>query len=182
MFSTLITAALFVSLAIQRASASFAINTPNPQGSSMNISWAPATPPYTIEIVPADDPCGEALETIPGLTTTKMTYTSKLASGTRVVLYIFDNATNDAWSGQITIGANSNCTSCAASTPSGVDTPVVISSPTIATPSPSSSLASLGGAINNAAGAPTNGALSVRQASTPVLSIMVLAAMLALTL
>lgn len=56
------------------------------------------------------------------------------------------------------------------------------SSPIIASPIPSSpSGLNLSGAINNAGGL-KGGALPVRQASTPVLSIMVLAAMLALTL
>ena len=27
----------------------------------MKVSWAPATPPYTVEVVSANDPCGDPL-------------------------------------------------------------------------------------------------------------------------
>ncbi|KAF8807049.1 hypothetical protein BYT27DRAFT_7190763 [Phlegmacium glaucopus] len=185
MFSTLITVALFVSLAIQGASAGFAINTPNiVQCEPVKVSWASASPPYNIEVVSATDPCGPALDTIWGLTATLFDYSGKVAAGTEVVLYISDSAGNEAWSGNITVGASSNKTcipgASSIAIPSTPTTPVINATPAGSSPSSKSSIVPLGGAIN--AGTNINGAFSVRQASTPLLVIAVLAGMLAVTL
>jgi len=178
MFSTLITVALFVSLAIQGTFAGFAINTPKlVECTPAEISWAPGDGSYTIEIVSASDPCGDALQTIPGLTSTTYQYTSHLKAGTQVVLFIADTAGNEAWSGAITIGANSSaCTPSASS----ITSPSAAVNKATPSPSPSSSVApSLGGAIN--AGSTSSGLLTVHRASTPLI-FTALAALLALTL
>jgi len=176
MFSTLITVALFVSLAIPGTLAGFAINTPKLlECIPAQVSWAPTTPPYTIEVVSASDPCGDnALQTINGLSSTTYQYKSNLKAGTVVLLFIADSAGNEAWSGEITIGGNSTaCAPAASPTPSIDPTPET-------PPSPSSSPApGLGGAIN--AGSSSSGMLTVHRASTPLL-FTTLAALLALTL
>jgi hypothetical protein len=204
MFSTFITVALFVSLAIQGASATFAINTPTlNQCTPGKISWAAAVAPYTIEVVSADDPCGAALQTIDGLTSTIYQYTTSLKPGTQVMLFIADSAGNEAWSGDITIGGSSD-TTCTpgpstitasttnSTTPNTLNTPADVSpnqgsssstdvsinqSSSSSNPSPTPGL---GGAIN--AEPTTSGVLTVHGASTLLLTIMALAATLALTL
>jgi len=186
MFSTLITVAPFVSLAIRGASAIFAISTPNfTQCEPAEVSWQRTEPPYKIEVVPANDPCGDALDIISNLTSTVLDYVGNITSGTEVVLYISDSTGNEAWSGNITVGASSNNTCI-----TGVSSTVVLSNTTTpaaqATHSDSNSSSTSGGALGGAINAQPNplegGALSVRQATVPLLSITTLVAMLALTL
>jgi len=180
MFSTLITVTLFVSLVIQGAFAGFAINTPKlVECTPAQISWEPTTAPYAIEIVSASDPCGNALRTIPGLSSTTYNYISDLKAGTKVLLFIADSAGNEAWSNEITIGGSSSACTPGASSTTSPSTPVNNPTPQTA-PSPSSSPApGLGGAIN--AGSSSSGMLTVHRASTPLL-FTALAALLALTL
>jgi hypothetical protein len=184
MFSTLITVALFIALTIQGASAGFAISTPKLiQCQPVQVSWAPAHPPYDIEVVAAAEPCGAALDTIWGLTATVFDYSGKIATGTEVVLYISDSVGNEAWSGNITVGPSSNNTCIPGAPPiipTNITNPVVHSTPSGSSASSQSSPVPIG-AIN--AGPNIGGALSVHQASTPLLVITALAGMLfALTL
>jgi len=202
MFS-FITVALFVSLAIQGASAGFAINTPAmKQGTPVQISWAPGTSPYILDIVSAHDPCGTALQTIDDLKSTVYHLTPRWAPGTEVMLFVSDNAGDQAWSGNITIGSSDACTSGGSTisssesstvNPNTQASPVPTSAqgspaaspssnaPTFAQGSPAASSSSnttaLGGAIN--AGT-SSGVLTVHRAS--LFSIMALAPILALTL
>jgi len=183
MFSTLITVTLFVSLAIQGSFAGFAINTPKlTECTPAQISWAPSVGPYSLEIVSASEPCGNALHTITGLTTTVYEYTSDFKAGTQVLLFVADSAGNDAWSGEITVGGSSNtsCTPGASSTATHSTT--AVNKPISSSPSPSPSTSSLptglGGAIN--AGT-SGGMLTVHRANTPLL-LTALAALIALTL
>jgi len=186
MFSTFITVALFVSLAVKGVSAEFAINNPDLKHCTpAQISWSPGTAPYIIEIVSAADPCGPVLRTIDGLMSTVYQYATDLASGTKVLLYISDDAGDEAWSGNITVGSGSdNCTSggsTSSGSPLAVDpaSPTPSPAPTNGSPaSPSSNTTGLGGAIN--AGSPS-GALTVHGASIPLLSVMALISILALT-
>jgi hypothetical protein len=175
MFSTLITVALFVSFAVQGTFAGFAINDPPLAACTpVKISWSSGVGPYSLEIVSASDPCGNALQTISGLTSTVYQYTSELKPGTDVLLFVSDSVGNEAWSGNITVGGGSD--SCESAAPSS--TPVV-NNP-ITQPSQSSLPSNgLGGAIN--AGSSSGGMLTVHRASTPLL-FTALAALLALTL
>lgn len=192
MFS-FITVALFVSLAIQGASAGFAINTPAmKQCTPVQISWAPGTSPYILDIVSADDPCGAALLTIDDLTSTIYHLTPDWAPGTELVLFVSDNAGDQAWSGNITVGSGSDaCTSGGSTISSSSESPPSTVNPnTPASPaptsaqgspaaSPSSNTTALGGAINVGT---SSGVLTVHRACTPLFSIMALAPILALTL
>jgi len=181
MFSTLITVALFVFLAIPGTFAGFAINTPKLlECTPAQISWAPSTAPYTIEVVSASDPCGDdALQTIPGLSSTTYQYKSQLKAGTVVLLFIADSAGNEAWSGEITIGSNSSACAPATSPTTSPSTPVIDPTPQSSLSPSSSPAPGLGGAIN--AGSSSSGMLTVHRASTPLL-FTALAALLALTL
>lgn len=152
----------------------------------MKVSWSPGTPPYVLEVVSAADPCGPALRTIDGLKSTVYQYKTDLAPGTEVMLYLSDNAGDEAWSGNITIGSGT-CTS-GGSTSSGSSptvnanahaSPTPTSTKVALTASPSPNATGLGGAIN--AGT-SSGVLTVHRASTPLLSIMALVSILALTL
>lgn len=193
MFSTFITVALFVSLTIKGASAGFAINDPPlKQCTSAQISWSPGTPPYVVEVVSATDPCGAALRTIDGLMSTVYQYTTDLAPGTKVLLYVSDNAGDEAWSGNITIGSGSDsCTPGGSTSSTSSGSPPTVNPNAHASPTPtsaevppiaapSSNPTGLGGAIN--VGGTSSGVLTVHGASTLLLSIMALVPVLALTL
>lgn len=206
MFS-FITVALFVSLAIQGASAGFAINTPAmKQCTPVQISWTHGTSPYTLDIVSADDPCGAALLTIDDLTSTVYHLTPVWASGTEIILFVSDNADDQAWSGNITVGSGSDACTSGGSTISSSSESSTVNPNTQASPAPtsaqgspaaspssntptfaqgspaassSSNTTALGGAINVGT---SSGVLTVHRACTPLFSIMALAPILALTL
>ncbi|KAF6759934.1 hypothetical protein DFP72DRAFT_806177 [Ephemerocybe angulata] len=119
MYSTLITA---VALFVVPALAGFAINNPDlKQCSDAKISWEPTKGPYNIIAVDAADPCGEPLAEIGDFAdgTSKTTWKVTIPAGTVVQLSIADANDNEAWSGNLTVGAGpSDCltTNKAAST------------------------------------------------------------------
>jgi hypothetical protein len=188
MFSTLLTVALFVAPAIQGVFADFAINSPKlVQCQSSQISWAPTKGPYNLIVVPASDPCGDALVNVGDFTTTDISWTTTIPAGTVVQLSLLDADDNEAWSNNITIGASSD-TSClpAASADAASATPAADSTPAASTPSSTDSsddstpsVAPVGAA--NAGTDPfSSGAINARQASTPLLAIAGLVAVFSL--
>ncbi|KAH7912800.1 hypothetical protein BJ138DRAFT_1003640 [Hygrophoropsis aurantiaca] len=158
MFATLFSVTLFVALAVQGVLADFEIYTPTlTQCQQTQISWTQATAPYNLVIVPGDDVCGDALEDLGSISALSLNYTVNLAAGTVVVLFVEDSAGDEAWSGEITIGASSD-SSCLSST-SGTSTSGSASSPSA---SASGTPFAPAGAANAGINPLSSGALSTR--------------------
>jgi hypothetical protein len=188
MFSTLFTVALFIAPAIQGVFADFAINSPKlVQCQSSKISWESTKGPYNLIVVKASDPCGDALAEIGDFGKTVTDWTANIPAGTQVQLSLVDANDDEAWSKIITV-AESNDSSCLPGTGSA--------SASTSTPTPDSGSGTPGSTDNSgdtstvvpvgAANAGTNplnsGAITARQASTPLLAITGLAAAFALSL
>ncbi|KAG2072808.1 hypothetical protein BDR04DRAFT_1095981 [Suillus decipiens] len=162
MFATLFSVTLFVALAIQGVFADFTVDTPSlTQCGNAQITWTASSPPYNLLVVPADDPCDEALVDLGQLSGLSYQWNVALAAGTAVVLFIEDSQENEAWSGTMTVGA-SNDSSCLTST-----TPTTPANPALANPAtaPKSTTTTYSpvGAAN--AGLAPSGALSIRPLS-----------------
>ncbi|KJA19445.1 hypothetical protein HYPSUDRAFT_189856 [Hypholoma sublateritium FD-334 SS-4] len=196
MFSTFLTAALFIAPAIQGALADFAISSPAlVQCQNATISWEPTKGPYNLIVVSAANPCGDALVEVGDFSTTLISWKASLAAGTTVQLSLLDASDNEAWSKNITVGASSDasCLSNAivkASSSSGAS----VASTTVASTAASTTLLVAGtssaasadssvvpiGAAN--AGTLGSAAFTVRQVSTPLLAISGLVGAFALSL
>lgn len=201
MFSTLLKLALLAAPAL----ADFAISRPDfTQCKDATISWEKTNGPYNLIIVNATDPCGDSVADLGDHDGTKITWKVALPAGYKVQLSLEDADGEEAWSGDITV-AESNDASCipaslkvavpettknsttsdggaVANVANENNTPTVVVTPTLtvgvnASPSPSSSgnLKPVG-AANAGANPLNNGAPSLRQASTPVLVLGALAA------
>ncbi|CAA7267168.1 unnamed protein product [Cyclocybe aegerita] len=188
MFSTLVTVALFVAPAIQGALADFAINTPAlKQCQTSRISWEPTKGPYNLIVVKASEPCGDALVEVGDFTKTFIDWKTTIPAGTEVQLSLVDADDDEAWSGKITVGASddASCLKGAASASASSSAPAA-SSTTGSTSTSTTSSGSTSGSTSDddsssgdltpvgAANAGTNpfgtsGAITARQASTPLL-------------
>ncbi|KIM39750.1 hypothetical protein M413DRAFT_181509 [Hebeloma cylindrosporum] len=193
MFSTLFTVALFIAPAIQGVFADFAISSPKlVQCKPAKISWEATKGPYNLIVVKASDPCGNALAEVGDFDKTFTEWTPKLKAGTKVQLSLVDANDEEAWSQTITIG-DSDDSSCLPGSTGTSST-----SSTASTPSADPSTSTPGSTDNSGDDADTNvtpvgaanagtnpfksGAVSARQASTPLLAITGLAAASALLL
>jgi len=182
MFSTLVKVALFAPLAIQGALA-FAVNNPvMNQCEETTISWQATKGPYNGIVVAAANPCGDALADLGDFTTTLTKWNVTIPAGTLVQISIVDSEDDEAWSGNITIGAGpSSCLSSTSNSPTSTPTG---SSPS-STPSSSSgsSDSNSDGGIGplGAANAGSNGLLSsatsTQHLSKPVFAVVAFAAM-----
>ncbi|KAG1823947.1 uncharacterized protein BJ212DRAFT_1327254 [Suillus subaureus] len=166
MFATLFSVTLFAALAFQGVFADFTIDTPSlTQCGSVQINWTASSPPYDLLVVPADDPCDEALVDPGQQTGLSYEWNVALASGTEVVFFIEDSQGNEAWSGTMTVGASSE-SSCLTSTPPTTPSPAgtALTNPaTAANSTTTSTTYSPAGAAN--AGLAPSGALSIRPLS-----------------
>ncbi|KAG6374403.1 hypothetical protein JVT61DRAFT_4440 [Boletus reticuloceps] len=117
MFTTFFSLSLLALAQSVLAQYGSSIDTPTfVQCQSTQITWtSTGNPPYDLLIVPANDPCGHALEDLGNQTSTSMNWTVNIAAGTQVVLSLMDAVGNEAWSGTVTV-ANSNNTSCLTTT------------------------------------------------------------------
>jgi len=186
MFPTLFTTALFAALAIQGALA-FTIDTPAfTQCQDTQITWGATKGPYNLIIVPAADPCGNALADLGDHDGTSMTYKVAIPAGTQVQLSLQDAAGDEAWSGTITVAksADSSClkkgTSTGSSTTSSGSTLIV--TPTLTVSQPSTNASPVGAAGNAGANPFSNDAITLRQASTPIMVLAAVAAVFATSL
>jgi len=188
MFSTLVTVALFVAPAIQGALAEFAINSPAlVQCQTSKISWEPTKGPYNLIIVPASNPCGDALVEVGDFDKTFIEWETTIPAGTQVQLSLVDANDDEAWSNTITVGPNSD-NSClpgkvasGGSSPNANPAPVGGGTSSTNTASSTPSIVPVGAANAGILGG-TSGALTARQISTPLLAITALAAAFALSL
>jgi len=198
MFSTLLTAALFIAPAIQGALADFAISSPDlVQCKSAAISWEPTNPPYNLIVVSAANPCGDALVEVGDFSKTFINWIAAIASGTTVQLSLVDANDNEAWSKNITVGASSDssCLSAALVNPSAgsssagasvVSTPASASTPAGAASASNSdpTVVPIGAANAGTLGDSANAsaAFTVRQVSMPLFTISGLVAAFVLSL
>lgn len=106
MFSTLFSIALLALPAL----ADFAVSSrPINQCETTKISWQPAKGPYDLIIVPAANPCSEALVEQTNLGTTVIEWKNTvIPAGTVVQISIADVDGEEAWSQNITVGAGSS--------------------------------------------------------------------------
>ncbi|RDB26273.1 hypothetical protein Hypma_006707 [Hypsizygus marmoreus] len=207
MFSTLFTLALLAVPAIQGVLAEFAVNSPAlTQCKESKISWEATNGPYNLIVVPAAEPCGDALADLGDHTGTSFTWKPTLPAGTKVQLSVEDADGEEAWSQTITVEAGDD-TSClpggvvkttsvksttkssSSSTRSSTGSPstlVVTPTTTVEIPGATDTITPEAvGAAGNAGANPLgldNGALTMRQASTPVMVLGALAAVLAISL
>ncbi|KIK16124.1 hypothetical protein PISMIDRAFT_278092 [Pisolithus microcarpus 441] len=166
MFAALFSFTLFVTL-FQSVFADFTIDTPQfVQCQDAQITWTQSNPPYNLIIVPADDVCGNSLESLGDFTSLETTWLVNLASGTQVVLSLEDASGNEAWSGAITVGA-SNDTSCLqSSSASPTTTPPANVAQTSATSHSAAATTTYSPAgAANAGSLPASGALAIRPLS-----------------
>jgi len=144
MFTTFFSLSLILALvqSVLAQYGGFMIDTPTlVQCQSAQITWtSTGNPPYDLLIVPANDPCGHAIEDLGNQTSTSMNWNVNIAAGTQVALSLVDAVGNEAWSGTITVGDSSN-TSCLTST-SPSPTPSVSGNPYPGGPSTTSTTSS----------------------------------------
>jgi len=191
MFATLFSASLLSLVAIQGVLADFTVDTPAfTQCQDTQIKWDTTKAPYSVLIVPGENPCSDAIADLGSHNGSSMTWKANVPAGTKVMISVEDAELEEAWSGEITIGA-SNDTSCL----SDADKPPAntTSSAPIppSTPPPSSNPSSndnpnpLGGAANagaNPLSDATGAAFSVHQLYTPALALSALGAAFAVAL
>lgn len=197
MLATFFSVALFSALG---ASAQLVLYTPAALNECQNttITWEGTTGPYSLYVVPSDDPCGDALVDFGDIDGTTASWNVNITAGTNVTLTIIDDDDNEAWSNAMTIGSGDS--SCMIGTPlegaiiqgnissssSATPSPTTLVVNPEATPSPTSSVSSSGsgavpvGAAGSNLGPHENGALSLRQFSAPIVILTVLAAALSL--
>ncbi|TFL03789.1 hypothetical protein BDV98DRAFT_639051 [Pterulicium gracile] len=102
MFATLVTAALFVSSVL--AQDGLLIQTPSfKQCKDAQIKWESGKGPYNVIIVPAEDPCADALYDLGDHKGKSTTWLVGLPAGADVMLSLLDSTGTEAWSGTITV-------------------------------------------------------------------------------
>lgn len=114
MYSTLFTATVVFALAAVGVRADFTVYTPTlTQCQPATLTWDQATGPYDVIVLPASDPCGEAIldlgDAIDG--TSYQVSKVPLAAGTQVIISVLDSAGQEGWSGTITV-QSSDDSSC----------------------------------------------------------------------
>lgn len=195
MFSTLLKLAFLAAPAL----ADFAISQPKfTQCKSADISWEKTNGPYNLIIVNATNPCGDSVADLGDHDGTKISWKVALPAGFQVQLSLEDKNGDEAWSGTIEV-EDSDDTSCipaslkvaipngngnpASVPPAGsVPPPTVVVTPTFTVGVGASSTPGAGPSAVGAANAGVdplgldNGAPSLRQASTPIMVLGAIAA------
>jgi hypothetical protein len=182
MFSTLVKVALLAPIAIQGALAFAVNNPPLNQCESAKITWEATKGPYDLVIVPAANPCGDALAEVGEFTKTWVDWTVNVAAGTIVQISLVDANDDEAWSRNITVGPGS--ATCLTSTTTATNniagsTPTsgsAGSSTTSDSADPSSSLDAVG-AANAGSNALFNAGVSTQQFNMPAVAAVAVAAL-----
>ncbi|KAH9838276.1 uncharacterized protein C8Q71DRAFT_795800 [Rhodofomes roseus] len=159
MFATLISVALFSSLAIKGARADFTLDTPAlVQCQPATLTWSnTGSNTYNVIVVPSDDVCGDELADLGDFTDTTTTWTVAVPAGQNVTFSVQDQWDNEAWSGSATVGPSDDA-SCLSAV-SGASSAVL---PTAASASHHASTAkATGSGVVNAAPASSSGAAQV---------------------
>ncbi|EMD34035.1 hypothetical protein CERSUDRAFT_117545 [Gelatoporia subvermispora B] len=191
MFASLVSVALFSTLAIQGARADFSVDTPTlVQCQSVQVKWdSTNSAPYNLIVVPAAEPCGDVLADLGDHNGTSMHWTVNLAAGTQVMFSLQDAVDDEAWSGGMTVqpSNDSSCLSAASSSAaassssapaassaaaaSSVDPATTLVVPNNVAPSPTDDGAANSGILGN-----SNGALGLPSFSAPLMALSTLAA------
>jgi hypothetical protein len=183
MFSTLVKVALFAPLAIQGVLA-FAVNNPvMNQCEETTISWERTDDPYNVIVVAAANPCGDALADLGDFNTTITKWKVTIPAGTVVQVSVVDSKEEEAWSGNITVGAGDS--SCLPASSKAAPTSTPTGSSSSSTPSGSSGSSDSNsdggvgplGAANAGSNSLFNSATSTQYLSKPVLAVVAFAAM-----
>ncbi|KAF9524857.1 hypothetical protein CPB83DRAFT_797346 [Crepidotus variabilis] len=177
MFSTLVSVALFASVAVNGVLADFAINSPVlTQCQESTVSWEPTKGPYTLLAVKSTDPCGDALVDIGDFATTLTKWKVNVPSGTKIILSVTDSEDNEAWSNELTVGPSSDASCLTGATSSSSSAASTPSAPSVADNTGSGTTPSAGGveALGGAANAAdpfsqSNGAIS--SAAAPIAAL-----------
>jgi len=186
MFSTLLTTALFASLAIQHALA-LTIDTPElTQCKDVKLNWEESKGPYNLIVVHGDDPCGDPIVDLGDHDGTSMTWKVNIPAGEQVQLSLMDANEEEGWSGIVTI-KESDDKSCLPADEQKDDAPTpstLVVTPTTVVPAATSNVPSAVGAAGNAGANPlnSNGAINLHHANTPVMVLTAIAAVISFSL
>jgi hypothetical protein len=119
------TKALTIASLILVGAKAFEVSTPSNafQCGDTPITVTGATGQYHLSVIPATNPCdSDALFESDAITDGSYIWKANLPAGTEVVIFVDDDAGNEAWSGAFTVGAgDSSCLS--SSTPASSATP-----------------------------------------------------------
>jgi len=201
MFATLFFATLFSFLTLRAVHATeFTVVTPEfKQCASAHISWSPTKGPYTVAIVNASSPCGDAVLDLGEHTGTSLTLNVTIPCGSNVEIWVGDANDDEAWSGNIKV-ESSDDQSCLppaallsnnnnAASESSSSSSSAYNAPAAATTSPSTASSTTAGNSANAksssgpiGGLKNGGAPSVREIPAPVLLLGTIALAFTLTL
>jgi len=110
------------------ASAEVSVNTPKAVTTCQEvvITWQNGVAPYSLSVVPGDDPCDAALESFPSTNDTWFHWESpNLTAGTKIIFAVEDATGDEVWSGELTIqaGSTTSCNAPAESTPANSASP-----------------------------------------------------------
>jgi len=198
MFTTLVSLALFSTLAIRGALADDPLTISSPamnECQDVHITWGGGEAPFNLIVVPNDAPCDEVLVDLGDHSVNSLTWQANLTAGSQVLLSLQDNNGQEAWSNTITVG-KSNDTSCllanttasaSSSAPASSSTLVIpaghLNAPSSAAQAPSSSAPAVPVGAVNAGDNPTgiNGASAIHKLSSSVVTISVVAAVFAVS-
>ncbi|RPD60119.1 hypothetical protein L226DRAFT_535052 [Lentinus tigrinus ALCF2SS1-7] len=114
MYSTLLSVALFSTLAIQGALADFTVNTPAEitQCEPVQLTWADTgAKTYNVALVSSADPCDTVIAEYGDHSTNHITVTPAVEAGQKVMLSVIADDDDEGWSGEFTVKAG-NDTSC----------------------------------------------------------------------
>jgi len=195
MFTTLFTATLFASVAVNSALGALAVGTPKlAQCQPATLNWGDyeAGQIYTVLAVPANDPCADAIFDFGDVKSGQLNVASlAIPQDTQVIISVTNSKGEEAWSEPITVGKGQDSTclrtttsstgtsgaAVAGSTPKSASTSNTGSggSDSNATPSDGAPADIVGGAAN-AANPFSNAAISARQASAPLAALVGLVA------
>jgi len=127
MYSTLYTITLVFALAVLRVRADFTVYSPQlTQCQPATLGWDQAAGPYDVIIVPASDPCGDAIVDLGDAVDSNSYQWSNVAipAGTQVMVSVLDSQGQEGWSGAVTVQpSNDNSCLSTQSTPSSTPTP-----------------------------------------------------------
>jgi len=173
MFTTLVSVALFVSLAIQGVLADFDVETPTlVQCKDVDIKWEDTKGPYSLVVVKSTDPCGDILADLGDPKDNSFKWKVNFPAGSKLMFSVEDNAGDEGWSKEMVVQSSSD-SSCLPAQSQPSTTSNDPSSQTDTPPVP------VGAA--NAGGLPgvTSSAPAMRQLSIPAMAITALVAAVA---
>ncbi|KAI0078740.1 hypothetical protein K474DRAFT_1659901 [Panus rudis PR-1116 ss-1] len=113
MYSTLVSVALFATIAVTSVNADLTIATPElVQCQPVRVTWSESAAPYDLVLAPVEDPCNKILADLGGdHNHTSLTWTVNVPAGTQAMFSLIDANGEEAWTGAMTV-KESNDASC----------------------------------------------------------------------